>query len=183
MFVFMHVVYHGRFSDPETALAARSKTDPECIRPRAPTLIESEARQSAKRPGSRCDARRCRNALRISGCQVRNSGPPQEFFAHEIYSPSPHRSEEAMASTRRQFLTAGTAPAAAVFAPRAHGQWQPSQRYPDPAIKILDPGFAKYGVNSAKVERLATGFAGARAPPDSATGATCSGATSPTTAS
>ncbi|PYQ02225.1 MAG: gluconolactonase [Acidobacteria bacterium] len=62
-----------------------------------------------------------------------------------------------MASTRRQFLTAGTA-AAATLATRAHGQWQPSQRYPDPSIKIVDPSFAKYRVNSAKVERLATGF-------------------------
>jgi gluconolactonase len=61
-------------------------------------------------------------------------------------------------SSRRQFLTAGTAAAAAALATRAHGQWQPSPRYPDPAIKILDPGFAKYRVNSAKVERLATGF-------------------------
>jgi len=36
--------------------------------------------------------------------------------------------------------------------------WQPSQRYPDPAIQILDPSFAKYRVNAAAVERLATGF-------------------------
>jgi gluconolactonase len=31
-------------------------------------------------------------------------------------------------------------------------------RYPDPAIQIVDPSFAKYRVNSAAVERLATGF-------------------------
>ena len=31
-------------------------------------------------------------------------------------------------------------------------------RYPDPAIQIVDPSFAKYRVNNAAVERLATGF-------------------------
>ena len=44
------------------------------------------------------------------------------------------------------------------MAPRALADWQPSPRYPDPAVKVLDPGFAKYKVNLAKVERLATGF-------------------------
>ena len=36
--------------------------------------------------------------------------------------------------------------------------WEPSQRYPDPAIHALDPSFAKYHLVSAAVERLATGF-------------------------
>jgi len=36
--------------------------------------------------------------------------------------------------------------------------WQPSERYPDPAVQILDPSFAKYRLNLAAVERLATGF-------------------------
>jgi gluconolactonase len=35
--------------------------------------------------------------------------------------------------------------------------WQPSERYPDPAIEILHPSFAKYRLFSAAVERLATG--------------------------
>ena len=35
--------------------------------------------------------------------------------------------------------------------------WQPSLRYPDPAIEILDPRFERYRVFSAAVERLATG--------------------------
>ena len=35
----------------------------------------------------------------------------------------------------------------------APGQWQESQRYPDPRIEILDPSFAEYRINSAKVER------------------------------
>jgi len=63
-----------------------------------------------------------------------------------------------MASSRREFLAAGAAAAASTLASPAYAQWQPSPRYPDPSIKILDPGFAKYRVASAKVERLATGY-------------------------
>lgn len=40
----------------------------------------------------------------------------------------------------------------------AMSQWQPSERYPDPSIRVLDPSFAKYRINLAKVERLATGM-------------------------
>jgi len=36
--------------------------------------------------------------------------------------------------------------------------WQPSQRYPDPAIEVLDSSFARYRLASAAVDRLATGF-------------------------
>ncbi|HUA55732.1 MAG TPA: SMP-30/gluconolactonase/LRE family protein, partial [Candidatus Sulfotelmatobacter sp.] len=42
--------------------------------------------------------------------------------------------------------------------------WEPSERYPDPAIEILDPSFEKYRVFSAAVERLATGFRWAEGP-------------------
>jgi gluconolactonase len=35
--------------------------------------------------------------------------------------------------------------------------WQPSQRYPDPAIRTLDPRFEKYHLGLTKVERIATG--------------------------
>jgi gluconolactonase len=35
--------------------------------------------------------------------------------------------------------------------------WRPSGRYPDPAVEVLDPSFAKYRIFSAAVERLATG--------------------------
>ncbi len=35
--------------------------------------------------------------------------------------------------------------------------WEPSPRYPDPAIEIIDPSFLKYRIFSASVERLATG--------------------------
>src|SRR5712692_8486308 len=36
--------------------------------------------------------------------------------------------------------------------------WQASERYPDPAVEVLDPSFAKYRIFSAAVERLATGM-------------------------
>ena len=37
-------------------------------------------------------------------------------------------------------------------------------RYPDPAIQVLDPRFAKYRLGNAAVERLATGFRWAEGP-------------------
>jgi gluconolactonase len=35
--------------------------------------------------------------------------------------------------------------------------WQPSTRYPDAAIEVLDPAFKRYRIGSASIERLATG--------------------------
>jgi gluconolactonase len=58
---------------------------------------------------------------------------------------------------RREFLAAGAG--ALIGAARASAaQWEPSPRYPDPAVRILDPSFTRYRVNLAKVERLGTGF-------------------------
>ena len=42
--------------------------------------------------------------------------------------------------------------------------WEPSQRYPDPAVRALHPSFAKYHLAQAAVERLATGFRWAEGP-------------------
>jgi len=42
--------------------------------------------------------------------------------------------------------------------------WQPSQRYPDQSIHILDQSFAHYRLNLSKVERIATGFRWAEGP-------------------
>jgi len=36
--------------------------------------------------------------------------------------------------------------------------WQPSARYPDPSVHVVDARFSRYKLNLAKVERLATGF-------------------------
>src|SRR3954466_6504024 len=63
-----------------------------------------------------------------------------------------------MDSSRRTLMMAGAAAAAMTAVPRAFAEWQPSQRYPDPSIKIIDPGFARYRIAQTKVERIATGM-------------------------
>jgi gluconolactonase len=64
-----------------------------------------------------------------------------------------------MGLTRRNILSAGVVAAATAFTPKKTvGAWEPSTQYPDPAVKILDPSFAKYRVFNASVERLATGM-------------------------
>ena len=63
-----------------------------------------------------------------------------------------------MESSRREFLAAGTSAAALTIVPPALADWEPSPRYPDPRVKVLDPGFARYRLPLAKVERLGTGF-------------------------
>jgi gluconolactonase len=63
-----------------------------------------------------------------------------------------------MQISRRDMLGAGvTAAAAALTATETFGGWEASERYPDPAIKVLDPSFLKYRVFNASVERLYTG--------------------------
>ena len=42
--------------------------------------------------------------------------------------------------------------------------WQPSERYPDPAITVLDPRFERYHLFNAAVERIATGMRWAEGP-------------------
>jgi gluconolactonase len=67
---------------------------------------------------------------------------------------------------RRSFFAAGGAVAALAAAP-AHAmadEWQPSQRYPDPLIRIVDASFTKYRLPLAKIERIATGLRWAEGP-------------------
>jgi len=59
--------------------------------------------------------------------------------------------------TRRHMLSASAGALALAAAPPAFA-WEPSERYPDPKIEILDPSFAKYRLNNASVERLVTGM-------------------------
>jgi len=59
---------------------------------------------------------------------------------------------------RRTFLAAVGASAALAVLPRAQAEWQPSDRYPDPAVRVIDPSFAKYRLNLAKVEKIASGM-------------------------
>ncbi|WP_213953410.1 SMP-30/gluconolactonase/LRE family protein [Variovorax sp. dw_954] len=42
--------------------------------------------------------------------------------------------------------------------------WQPATRYPDPAVRVLDPRFSKYMIFSAAIERIATGMRWAEGP-------------------
>ena len=42
--------------------------------------------------------------------------------------------------------------------------WEPSDRYPDPAVEVLEPRFERYRIFQASVERLATGCRWAEGP-------------------
>jgi gluconolactonase len=65
---------------------------------------------------------------------------------------------------RRSFLTSTAAMGALAPLSRAFAEWQPSPRYPDPLIKVIDPSFAPYRLSLAKVERIATGLRWAEGP-------------------
>src|SRR5262245_46327406 len=65
---------------------------------------------------------------------------------------------------RRKFLAAGSIFGALTVLPRSRAQWQPSQRYPDPLIKVIDPSFTKYRLPLAKVEKIASGMRWAEGP-------------------
>jgi gluconolactonase len=65
---------------------------------------------------------------------------------------------------RRQLLAGASAAAATTFSQSAFGAWEPSERYPDPAIRTLDPSFNKYRIYNAALERLATGYRWAEGP-------------------
>src|SRR5262245_41885966 len=56
---------------------------------------------------------------------------------------------------RRQFLAASGALA---LAGTAHSQFQPSGRYPDPLVRMVDPSFARYRLALARVEQIASGM-------------------------
>ena len=60
-------------------------------------------------------------------------------------------------SKRDMLAGAGAAVAAMSFSRAALGQWTPSERYPDPSVKALDPSFNKYRLGLAGVERIAHG--------------------------
>jgi gluconolactonase len=73
-----------------------------------------------------------------------------------------------MTMTRRSMLTAAGAAlgTAAVPAPLLAQSFPfaPNQRYPDPAVLILDPSFAKYRIYSSTVEQVGTGMRWAEGP-------------------
>ena len=73
-----------------------------------------------------------------------------------------------MTFTRRNLLAAAGAAAASSLLSRSAGAqsfpFSPNQRYPDPAVQILDPSFAKYRIYSSTVEQVATGMRWAEGP-------------------
>jgi len=72
------------------------------------------------------------------------------------------------ANSRRGFLkaaAAGTGLAAVGGLATAQSfDFKPNQRYPDPAVQILDPGFARYRIYSSTLEQVATGMRWAEGP-------------------
>lgn len=67
-----------------------------------------------------------------------------------------------MKLTRRHLLAAaGAAAGSALLSRSAAAQsfpFSPNQRYPDPAVQILDPSFAKYRIYSSTLEQVMTGL-------------------------
>ena len=64
-----------------------------------------------------------------------------------------------MDMTKRDLLATGAAATAAAmtFTHTALAGWEPSERYPDPSVQVLDPSFNKYRLLLAGVERIAGG--------------------------
>ena len=73
-----------------------------------------------------------------------------------------------MKTSRRKFLEgAALSLATAAVGDGARAQsfsFKPNQRYPDPAIEILDPSFAKYRIYSSTLEQVASGMRWAEGP-------------------
>jgi hypothetical protein len=61
-----------------------------------------------------------------------------------------------MHHSRRAVLGTASSVAALAAVP-ARARWDETVRYPDPAIEVLDPSFARYRLFNAAVERLWTG--------------------------
>ncbi|PKU26465.1 SMP-30/gluconolactonase/LRE family protein [Telmatospirillum siberiense] len=72
-----------------------------------------------------------------------------------------------MEVSRRAVLAGAFGSAVMAISGRAGAQsfpFKPNQRYPDPAVEILDPSFAKYRLYSSTVEQVATGMRWAEGP-------------------
>ena len=61
---------------------------------------------------------------------------------------------------RRTFMAGALATTAAAsgLAQAQSFDFKPHQRYPDPAVQVLDTSFTKYRLFSSSVEQIATGF-------------------------
>jgi len=75
-------------------------------------------------------------------------------------------------TARRSFLKTSTTTGLATLATSSVGgsamaqvfEFKPNQRYPDPAVLILDPSFTKYRIYSSTVEQVASGMRWAEGP-------------------
>ena len=68
---------------------------------------------------------------------------------------------------RRTLLKRAGASALGAWGAVAHAQsfsFQPNQRYPDPAVYVLDPSFEKYRIYSSTLEQVGTGMRWAEGP-------------------
>lgn len=68
---------------------------------------------------------------------------------------------------RRRFIksaTIGSLAAASGMAAAQSFDFKPNQRYPDTAVQVLDPSFAKYRLYSSSVEQIASGMRWAEGP-------------------
>ncbi|CAN7684100.1 SMP-30/gluconolactonase/LRE family protein [Variovorax sp. LjRoot84] len=75
--------------------------------------------------------------------------------------------EQQGASARPAFLKTAAGSTLAALGGTAAAQafdFKPSQRYPDPAVQVLDPSFGKYRIYSSTVEQLGTGMRWAEGP-------------------
>jgi gluconolactonase len=75
--------------------------------------------------------------------------------------------QEETKNARRGFLKTALGTGLAAMGGVAGAQsfeFKPNQRYPDPAVQILDPAFAKYRIYSSTIEQLATGMRWAEGP-------------------
>jgi len=70
-------------------------------------------------------------------------------------------------NSRRDFLMTAAGTGLVAMSGTAGAQsfdYKPNQRYPDPAVQILDPSFAKYRIYSSTIEQVATGMRWAEGP-------------------
>jgi gluconolactonase len=75
--------------------------------------------------------------------------------------------QERNVKERRNFLKIAAGAGLATLAGNALAQsfsFTPNQRYPDPAIQVLDPSFTKYRIYSSTLEQVATGMRWAEGP-------------------
>src|SRR5260370_29189080 len=97
---------------------------------------------------------------------------PTATSSRQLCSPtSGSRHEEQLRPGRAKCLASHpspTGPESSSIRPNRAGEtmtsWQPNERYPDPAVRVLDKDFLKYRLALASVERLYTGCRWAEGP-------------------